>query len=86
MKKVTVEEYEKALSIVSRFKNQDDIQVTVEFKATIEVTLNVPEKWSIKKIKEELLYGYDDFSLEDTPDIEYDSIKVLYRDGEDVEK
>lgn len=60
MSQITHQEYEKAYEIVERYKYQCNptIQVSMEYNATIFVTIDVPANLTPEEIKERFRYNY----------------------------
>jgi hypothetical protein len=86
MKEVTESAYHRALETISRYKAQQDktIQVSVTYKAKLNVTLRVPKDFTIEEIKSSLKDGYNQFRRDDEEDIELGKIAELYVAGEEV--
>ena len=87
MGNISEEEYEKACEIVRRYEYQQKpktVQVTVEYTATVFVTIQVPAEWDIKKIKNELKEGYYGFPLDDEVETDLHNISLLIVDGEEI--
>jgi hypothetical protein len=86
MKEVTESAYYRALETISRYKAQQGktIQVSVTYKAKLNVTLRVPKDFTIEEIKASLKDGYNQFRLDDEEDIELGKIAELYVAGEEV--
>ena len=86
MQEITHEEYIKASSIVEQYKAQQKktVQVTVGYTSVVTATVQVPDDWSIAKIKKELKTGYYEFEQDAAPDTELGKIVMLIVDGEEI--
>lgn len=69
---ITYKDYLKAAETVERYRQQlnpsTTVQVSVSYAATVSATVQVPDDWSVEKIKEVLSSGYYDYPLDDEPD------------------
>ena len=85
MKEITTDEYNKAYETVRRYEYQQKpktIQVSIDYKATVSVTVQVPAEWDIKKIKEELKDGWYGFKKDDEERTHLEKISRLIVDGD----
>lgn len=86
MEEITLEEYNKASSIVRRFESQQDktVEVTVTYNAMVSTTVKVPEDWNSKVIISALEDNYYDFRQDDEERVELEKLIELIVDGVDV--
>jgi hypothetical protein len=86
MKEITSDEYVKAQEVIERYKYQQKktVQVTVSYNATVTATIQVPEDWSIDKIKTNLKRDYYGYDLDDEPSTDLSDMTELIVNGVEI--